>query len=167
MNRSKLRVLIILKIAFRLSSLYTPAIGQLKYIIDHYNSMRTGSPANGITGIEVDKQNGYLWVGTQGGLVRFDGRHFTSFASNRNVPANSRVAVMVRNREGRIFVGDDNFSVNRIDKDQPVFMLMDTFFIPPFRPGDGKFKVWPPETIVEKVRSLDPSSFFPAWVIFQ
>src|SRR5579862_4648003 len=25
----------------------------------------------------VQSQNGYLWVGTQGGLARFDGQHFT------------------------------------------------------------------------------------------
>lgn len=166
MNRILLRILIIPGIFFLFTMLQLPVFSQHHYIIEHYSN-ENGLPANGINGIELDKKNGYLWVGTQGGLVRFDGKHFTSFATNRDARINSRVALITRNREGAIFVGDDNFSVNRIDKDQLVFMLMDTFFIPHFRPLDGEFKTWSPQKVAEKVCSLKVSSFFPPWVIFR
>jgi signal transduction histidine kinase len=139
---------------------------QNNYIIKHYTN-ENGLPANGIKGFELDKKNGFLWVGTQGGLVRFDGKQFTSFTASKQVVINSRIALIARNREGTIFFGDDNFSVNRINGDQPLFVLTDTFFIPPFRPGAGGYDVQPPEKVVEKLRSLEPFSFLPPWVIFR
>lgn len=139
---------------------------QNNYIIKHYTN-ENGLPANGIKGIELDQKNGFLWVGTQGGLVRFDGKHFTGFAASKEVLINSRIALIARNREGTVFFGDDNFSVNRINGDRPLFVLTDTFFIPSFRPGAGGYDIRPPEKVAEKLRSLQPSSFLPPWVIFR
>ena len=43
-----------------------------------------GLPQSGVNAV-VQTGDGYLWVGTFGGLVRFDGQAFTVF---RNLPAN-------------------------------------------------------------------------------
>lgn len=142
-----------------------PVHGQNSYIIKHYTN-ENGLPANGIKGIELDKKNGFLWVGTQGGMVRFDGKHFTRFTASKGEVNSSRVALIARNREGSIFFGDENFSINRVNGDRPVFVLTDTFFIPHFRPGGGGFYIWSREEVIEKVRNLQPASFLPPWVIF-
>lgn len=48
-----------------------PAFAQRSYYIDHYTS-QNGLPQNSITSMEFDK-TGYLWLSTEGGIVRFDG----------------------------------------------------------------------------------------------
>ncbi|NII29377.1 HAMP domain-containing histidine kinase [Pseudoflavitalea sp. X16] len=161
---TRLPTLLTVLMVWLFQPLYLPA--QNNYIIKHYTN-ENGLPANGIKGIELDQKNGFLWVGTQGGLVRFDGKHFTGFAASKEVLINSRIALIARNREGTVFFGDDNFSVNRINGDRAVFVLTDTFFIPPpFRPSAGGYDMQSPEKVVEKLRSLKPSSFLPPWVVF-
>src|SRR5262249_44128963 len=44
-----------------------------------------GLPDNSVKAV-LQARNGYLWVGTQEGLARFDGRHFQSFTAE-NTPA--------------------------------------------------------------------------------
>ncbi len=51
-----------------------PAYSQ-HYIIEHFSN-ENGLPVQSIKGMALDKNSGFLWVGTQAGLVRFDGRHF-------------------------------------------------------------------------------------------
>lgn len=139
---------------------------QNNYVIKHYTN-ENGLPANGIKGMELDKKNGFLWVGTQGGLVRFDGRHFTSFAASKGAVSSSRVVLIARNREGNIFFADENFSIDRIDINQAVFAITDTFFIHPYRAGPSELHTWSAEKVAEKVRTLQPSSFLPPWVLFR
>ena len=52
--------------------------------------------------------DGYLWIGTTGGLVRFDGAHFTVF-DRQNTPAlheNSVFCLMV-SRDGALWIGTE------------------------------------------------------------
>jgi signal transduction histidine kinase len=162
MSRILPRALITLQMAVAFCGQSLSAYSQHNYTIKHYTN-ENGLPANGIKGIELDKKSGFLWVGTQGGLVRFDGRHFTSFTAGPN----SRTALMTRNREGAIFFGDNNYSVKRINGDRPVFVLTDTFFLAPFRPRNGGYGIQPPEKVAEKLRSLKPSAFLPPWVVYR
>ena len=48
-----------------------------QYLIDTWDT-EDGLPDNSITAV-VQDQRGYLWIGTFGGLVRFDGTNFTVF----------------------------------------------------------------------------------------
>jgi signal transduction histidine kinase len=54
------------------------------YTISHYNS-DNGLPQNSITGMAFDK-NGFLWLTTNMGIVRFDGKNFREYNS-QNSPA--------------------------------------------------------------------------------
>lgn len=54
------------------------------YSITHYNS-DNALPQNSIAGMAFDK-NGFLWLATQMGIVRFDGRHFREY-NKQNSPA--------------------------------------------------------------------------------
>lgn len=156
------RLLIFIQIVFALQA--APAYSQNSYIIHHYTN-ENGLPANGVKGIELDKKNGFLWIGTQAGLVRFDGAHFTNFNSE-NSPAISRIALILKNREGVIFCEDDNFSLYRISGHNPEFVMTDTVFYP-----FHQSKRW--QTLYQSVNYLKEnlmkhkrSSFLPDGVVF-
>lgn len=48
--------------------------------ITHYTS-QNGLPQNSATGLELDR-DGFLWIGTEAGLVRFDGQRFKLYDSD-------------------------------------------------------------------------------------
>lgn len=50
-------------------------VAQPRYTnVQHFNS-ENGLPQNSIKGIRIDRK-GYIWLGTEGGLVRYDGKEF-------------------------------------------------------------------------------------------
>jgi PAS domain S-box-containing protein len=61
-----------------------------------------------VVNVIVQSQNSYLWVGTEGGLARFDGEHFTLVhlrgENSREVPVNSLVSAS----NGDLWVGTDS-----------------------------------------------------------
>ena len=60
-------------------------------------------------------RDGYLWIGTSGGLVRFDGVHFTVF-DRQNTPAlneNSIFCLMV-SRDGALWIGTEGGGIARM-----------------------------------------------------
>ncbi len=65
----------------------------------------SGLPQNSVTAI-LQARDGYLWLGTQEGLVRFDGVRFTIF-DTRNTPALSDdwVQALAETRDGAIWIG--------------------------------------------------------------
>lgn len=141
------------------------AHGQSPYIIQHYTN-ENGLPANGIKGIELDTTTGFLWVGTQAGLVRFDGKNFTSFSSPKKELAASRIAFIAKNREETIYCEDENFSVYRITGSQPVFELTDTFLVARYanegynHPAQYAFR------LAQQLRHVKRSSLLPHWIVF-
>jgi signal transduction histidine kinase/ligand-binding sensor domain-containing protein len=59
----------------------------------------------------VQTRDGYLWLGTYGGLVRFDGVRFVAFdAGNTPGLASSRVTALYEDAEGRLWIGHENGS---------------------------------------------------------
>ncbi|MDP1676276.1 MAG: two-component regulator propeller domain-containing protein [Bacteroidota bacterium] len=67
-----------------------------------------GLPQNSINNI-VQTNDGYLWMGTQEGLVRFDGVTFTVF-NKKNTPAinNNFITVLYVDRNGILWIGTYN-----------------------------------------------------------
>lgn len=76
------------------------------YAVKTYN-INNGLPSNGTTCALKDR-NGFLWVGTQNGLCRFDGYSFKTFI---NVPGdstsltNNYINTIIEDKSGRIWVG--------------------------------------------------------------
>jgi len=81
-----------------------PSIPLSQYGHDVWTS-DSGLPQNSVTAI-LQARDGYLWLGTQEGLVRFDGVHFTIF-DTRNTPALSDdwVQALAETRDGTLWVG--------------------------------------------------------------
>src|SRR5687767_14570371 len=63
-----------------------------------------GLPQNTVTSI-VQTRDGYLWLGTFGGLVRFDGHAFTVFDSG-NTPglASARIIALREDQRGVLWI---------------------------------------------------------------
>jgi signal transduction histidine kinase/sugar lactone lactonase YvrE len=66
---------------------------------------RDGLPQNSVKAI-VQTRDGYLWLGTWGGLARFDGVHFTIF-NRANTPGlrDSRITALAEDAEGNLWIG--------------------------------------------------------------
>lgn len=81
------------------------AFGQ-EYFARHWQ-VDDGLPQNAVTAI-VQTQDGYLWLGTYGGLARFDGVRFVVFNSG-NTPGlvNNRVTSLFEDGRGRLWIGHE------------------------------------------------------------
>jgi len=85
-----------------------PALGQPgpNYLIDTWTTA-DGLPQDTVTAI-TQSPDGYLWMGTFGGLVRFDGLKFTVFdTSNTPQLPSSSILNLHQDRRGRLWVSTD------------------------------------------------------------
>lgn len=73
------------------------------YCISHFNT-DNGLPQSSVTCINFDRQ-GYCWLGTEMGVVRFDGRNFKVF-DKRDIPglASERIRASVSDKDKNIFL---------------------------------------------------------------
>lgn len=95
---------------------------------DHHLGRRTeirvwdtshGLPQNTVKAM-VKGPRGFLWLGTFGGLARFDGVSFKGFAVEQGL-AFPRVTAMVFDSEGYLWLGHESGRVSRFDPKQETF----------------------------------------------
>ena len=86
------------------ASALDPAKAITQYHLDTWG-VKDGLPAHSVTDVEQSR-DGYVWLATQGGLVRFDGVRFTVYDSS-NVPAMPQPLVwtLSPSRDGSLWVG--------------------------------------------------------------
>jgi signal transduction histidine kinase len=164
MGKIMQRLLFALQILFALLFQVAVVYAQPRYSIQHYSN-ENGLPANGIKGIELDKKTGFLWVGTQAGLVRFDGQHFKSFGSAQNVVPN-RIIAIGRDKEGTIYFGGDNFSIYRIINNKPELVTRDSVFMNPYMFWAGNSLMESAKYIAKALRRHPPFSLLPNWIVY-
>ncbi len=76
----------------------------LQYCLDLWGSEQ-GLPQNTVTSI-LQTRDGYLWLGTQEGLVRFDGVQFTVYdRGNTAAFENNHVQALCESRDGSLWIG--------------------------------------------------------------
>src|SRR5438445_3272730 len=67
-----------------------------------------GLPQNSVNAI-LQTRDGYLWIGTFGGLARFDGVKFTVFdTGNTEGLKSSRIFALCEDHEGNLWIGTEN-----------------------------------------------------------
>lgn len=104
-----------------------PGKGQLKSIINHY-STNDGLPDNRIRSIIKDPE-GFMWVGSWGGLSRYDGHNFLNFKSfpgDISSLKNNRISELFDDRNGFIWVRTYDDQVYRFDKRAQQFKSIST-----------------------------------------
>ena len=75
-----------------------------QYVHDVWNT-ETGLPQNSIATI-LQTRDGYLWFGTQEGLVRFDGLRFTIFdRENTPVLKSAEIMALLEDPDGTLWIG--------------------------------------------------------------
>jgi ligand-binding sensor domain-containing protein len=77
------------------------------YVVKQWHT-QDGLASQSLKNIVQDKQ-GYLWVGSQFGLSRFDGHRFTNFNVNNSdfLPSNAINSLLV-DKQGYLWIGTDN-----------------------------------------------------------
>jgi ligand-binding sensor domain-containing protein len=95
----------------------TAAFGAQDYVIQTWQ-VEDGLPQNSVTAL-AQTQSGYLWVGTQDGLARFDGMRFVVFDSH-NTPAihNGRIVQVFEDRRGALWIGTEGAGLVRLAQGQ-------------------------------------------------
>ena len=88
------------------------ALGAQDYVVDTWQT-EDGLPQNSVTSL-AQTRDGYLWVGTQDGLARFDGVRFVPFDAH-NTPAirNSRIVQLFEDRKGALWIGTEDAGIVR------------------------------------------------------
>src|SRR5512143_3655688 len=64
-----------------------------------------GLPQNAVLAV-AQSRDGYLWLGTTSGLVRFDGVRFTVFdKSNTEAIGHNQISALFEDRDGALWIG--------------------------------------------------------------
>jgi ligand-binding sensor domain-containing protein len=95
-----------------LYSVFSTASAQPQYRFDHWTT-DNGLPQNSIYGI-TQTRDGYLWLATVDGLVRFDGLRFTVFdQSNSKGLRSNRFINLYQDVEGSLWAGTEDAGLTR------------------------------------------------------
>jgi ligand-binding sensor domain-containing protein/signal transduction histidine kinase len=82
----------------------------LPFIVDVWTS-KEGLPENAVISV-IQTKDGYLWLGTLNGLVRFDGNHFTVFNEYNTPGLNSdRIVYLFEDSHTNLWIGTDTGTV--------------------------------------------------------
>ncbi len=88
-------------------------VGKQRYIVTVW-SIEDGLPQNSVLSM-IRTRDGYIWFGTQSGLVRFDGVRFQVY--NRwNTPGlkNDSILCLYEDKNGALWVGTDGGGISRL-----------------------------------------------------
>src|SRR6266480_824620 len=89
-----------------------PSSGSAQYRFDNWTT-DDGLPQNTVSAI-LQTRDGYLWLATAGGLVRFDGLRFTVFDKGNTKGLTSvRFSALFEDAEGNLWIGTEDGGLTR------------------------------------------------------
>ncbi len=99
--------IILVLFVFSLAALAS-AEEELPYVRTVFNE-RNGLPTGEANDV-LQTSDGYVWVGSYGGLIRFDGTEFRNFSSEGILPSSS-VRMLFEDSSGRLWIGTNDAGV--------------------------------------------------------
>jgi signal transduction histidine kinase/ligand-binding sensor domain-containing protein len=100
-------VLWIALLAGTLSAQTTTSSRGESFIIDHW-TVNNGLPQNTVASV-IQTSDGFLWLGTNGGLVRFDGVYFQSFTMSEGGEGRAyRITALVEGLDSTLWIGTED-----------------------------------------------------------
>ncbi|GGN12816.1 hypothetical protein GCM10010967_56020 [Dyadobacter beijingensis] len=84
------------------------------WALTHFNS-ENGLPQNSVNQILMDK-DGYLWLTTQAGIVRYDGQRFRVFDKGNTALVRNRYYMLGEDEGGRMYCTDDYLRTSFYDR---------------------------------------------------
>jgi ligand-binding sensor domain-containing protein/signal transduction histidine kinase len=86
------------------------------FTVDHWEAKEGGLPQNVVIAM-AQTRDGYLWLGTQQGLARFDGVHFKTFNDGNTPGLNSTtITKLFEDSRGNLWIGTQNGGVVMVNK---------------------------------------------------
>lgn len=116
MNKKHL-VMLLFSLAFSLmlsvtvSAESSPLENRIIYIFDDSNGLPTGE-ANTV----IQTAEGYVWIGSYGGLIRYDGTSFHNYSENGVFPSSS-IRALFQDSSGRLWIGTNDQGVFYCEND--------------------------------------------------
>ncbi|MDQ1350203.1 MAG: hypothetical protein QG657_504, partial [Acidobacteriota bacterium] len=122
-----------------------PGKAIVNYNIQNWN-MESGLPGNAVFALR-QTSDGYLWIGTQDGLVRFDGNHFELF-TRETVPqlTSNDIRALYEDRNGVLWIGASTGGLIRFK--------------------DGEFFTYPAEdnNALSRIRAISEDRWGNLWI---
>ncbi|SHN31551.1 Signal transduction histidine kinase [Cyclobacterium lianum] len=98
------------------------------YRFSHYTS-QDGLPQNSVLAI-IQDESGYLWLGTDDGLARFDGYQFKTYKHDPEQPytiSNNVIRTLLQDQNGMIWIGTEGGGLNVFHPKIEKFLRLDSF----------------------------------------
>jgi len=111
------KIFVFICVSLIVSTVQLPAsqveVGSSRYIVRAW-AIEDGLPQNSILSL-IQTRDGYIWLGTQSGLVRFDGVTFKIYNQwNTRGLKNDRILALYEDRNGALWVGTKGGGVSRL-----------------------------------------------------
>ena len=74
-----------------------------QFIVQNWQTEQ-GLPQNSVLSM-AQTEDGYLWIGTEEGLARFDGVRFVNFDANNTTLGDNMVRALLVDHKGRLWIG--------------------------------------------------------------
>ncbi|QEC51489.1 signal transduction histidine kinase [Anseongella ginsenosidimutans] len=115
-----------------------PGPDSSSFYIQHFTS-ENGLPQNSVKSIAQDA-NGFIWMATEGGLVRFDGRDFNIYTSKQLPVKSNRIREMIRGlKSGNLYAVAEDYRLIRIAESKVSLLpkINKSYSSFAIRPGDS------------------------------
>lgn len=86
------------------------------YVVNIYNE-RNGLPT-GEANVVIQTADGYIWIGSYGGLIRYDGTVFRNYSEEKMGISSSSVRSLFEDSRGRLWIGTNDAGVFVYEKEQ-------------------------------------------------
>nr|MBQ8253276.1 HD domain-containing protein [Lachnospiraceae bacterium] len=102
--------------------------GDMPYVVTLYNE-KNGLPTGEANTI-LQTSDGYIWIGSYGGLIRYDGTQFRNYSVDRTIESSS-VRALYEDSKGRLWIGtnDDGIVVMENDTFTKIALPSDRSFL--------------------------------------